>query len=66
MSTAFRLLLGLGVAATILVVILGPAWRGSFYRSWIRPRLVAFGIIVVLLATASYVYRVVNALRAHG
>jgi hypothetical protein len=65
-STAFRLLLGLGVAATILVVILGPAWRGSFYRSWIRPRLVAFGIIVVLLATASYVYRVVNALRAHG
>lgn len=66
MSTAFRLLLGLGVAATILVVILGPAWRGSIYRSWIRPRLVAFGIIVVLLATASYVYRVVNALRAHG
>jgi len=47
-------------------VILGPAWRGSFYRSWVRPRLVAFGIIVVLMATASYVYRVVNALRAHG
>jgi hypothetical protein len=65
-STVFRLLLGLGVAATLLVVLLGPAWRGSFYRSWVRPRLVAFGIIVVLMATASYVYRVVNALRAHG
>jgi hypothetical protein len=65
-STVFRLLLGLGVAATLLVAILGPAWRGSFYRSWVRPRLVAFGIIVVLMATASYVYRVVNALRAHG
>lgn len=66
MSTASRLLLGLGIAAILLVVILGPAWRGNFYRSWVRPRLVAFGIIVVLMATASYVYRVVNALRAHG
>jgi len=54
------------VAATILVIILGPTWRGSFYRSWVRPRLVAFGIIIVLMATASYVYRVITALRAHG
>ncbi len=66
MSTALRLLLGVGVAATILVIILGPTWRGSFYRSWVRPRLVAFGIIIVLMATASYVYRVITALRAHG
>ncbi len=63
---ALRLLLGLGFAATVLVIILGPAWRGSFYRSWVKPRLVAFGIIVVFLATVSYLYRVVNALRAHG
>ncbi|MEO6798203.1 MAG: hypothetical protein ABI401_02300 [Candidatus Dormibacter sp.] len=66
MFTAVRLLVGVGVAAAILVIILGPTWRGSFYRSWVRPRLVAFGIIIVLMATASYVYRVVTALRVHG
>jgi len=65
-SIALRLLLGVGIAATALVVLLGPAWRGNFYRSWLRPRLVAFGIIVLLMATASYLYRVLNALRAHG
>ncbi|HEY8677421.1 MAG TPA: hypothetical protein VIN39_02160 [Candidatus Dormibacteraeota bacterium] len=66
MSTAFRILLGLGVAAAALVIIMGPAWRGSFYRSWVRPRMVAFGIVVVVMATVAYLYRVVNALRAHG
>ncbi|HSO94201.1 MAG TPA: hypothetical protein VLS53_07020 [Candidatus Dormibacteraeota bacterium] len=66
MSIAIRLILGLGVAAAVLVTLAGPRWRGSFYRSWLKPRLVAFGIIVVLLATASYLYRVVNALHAHG
>lgn len=54
------------MAATVIVVLAGPRWRGNFYRSWLKPRLVAFGIIVVLLATASYVYRVVNALHTHG
>ncbi|MDQ6883288.1 MAG: hypothetical protein M3077_03465 [Candidatus Dormibacteraeota bacterium] len=66
MSIALRLLLGLGFAATALVIILGPAWRGSFYRSWVRPRLVAFGILVVFFATVSYLYRIVTALRSHG
>gem|GEM_PF-6437693 len=66
MSPALRLILGLGMAATVLVVLAGPRWRGNFYRSWLKPRLVAFGIIVVLLATASYVYRVINALHTHG
>lgn len=58
--------MGLGVAAIVIVTLAGPRWRGSFYQSWLRPRLVAFGIIVVLLATASYLYRVVNAFHAHG
>jgi hypothetical protein len=65
-STAFRLLFGIGIAATVLVIVLGPRRRGSFYRSWVRPRLVAFGLIVVVLATADYIYRVVNAIHAHG
>jgi hypothetical protein len=65
-STAFRILVTFGVAAVALVVIMGPAWRGSFYRSWLRPRMVAFGIIVVLMVAVSYLFRVVNALRAHG
>lgn len=65
MSTAFRLIVVVGIAATVIVILAGPRWRGSFYRSWLRPRLVAFGIIVALLATASYVYRVVNALHTH-
>ena len=66
MSIAFRVLVVVGIVATAIVILAGPAWRGGFYRSWLRPRMVAFGIIVVLLATASYVYRVLNALRAHG
>jgi hypothetical protein len=59
-------MLGVGIASTVIVILAGPRWRGNFYRSWLRPRLVAFGIIVVLLATASYLYRVVNALHTHG
>lgn len=66
MSIALRLILGLGVAAAVLVILAGPRWRGNFYRSWLKPRLVAFGIIVALLATASYLYRVVNSLHTHG
>ncbi|GAC1481985.1 MAG: hypothetical protein PVSMB9_07530 [Candidatus Dormibacteria bacterium] len=66
MSFAFRVLVVIAFVATAIVILAGPAWRGSFYRSWLRPRMVAFGIIVALLATASYVYRVLNAIRAHG
>lgn len=65
MSTAIRVLAVLAVAAFLIAVLMGPAWRGSFYRSWLRPRMVAFGIIVALMAVGAYVYRVVNAIRSH-
>lgn len=65
MSTALRILVILAVVAFILAVLMGPAWRGSFYRNWLRPRLVAFGIIVALMAAGAYLYRVINALRPH-
>jgi hypothetical protein len=64
-STAFRVLLGIAAAAILLLFLIGPAWRGSFYRSWLRPRLVAFGILVAVLAVGDYVYRILNALRSH-
>jgi hypothetical protein len=31
----------------------------------LRPRLVAFGIIVALLAVAEYIYRVISTIRSH-
>jgi hypothetical protein len=65
MSTAFRIVLLIAAAATVLALLLGPAWRGSFYRSWLRPRLVAFGLIVVLVAAGEYLYRVINAVKTH-
>jgi hypothetical protein len=64
-STAFRILLVVAAVAIGLALLMGPAWRGSFYRSWLRPRLIAFGIIVALLAVGDYAYRVINALRNH-
>jgi len=64
-STAFRILVALGGAAIALAFLLGPAWRGSFYRSWLRPRLIIFGIAVVLIAVGEYVYRVINAVKNH-
>jgi hypothetical protein len=64
-STVFRIVLLLAAAATVLALLIGPAWRGSFYRSWLRPRLVAFGLIVVLLAAGEYLYRVINAIKNH-
>lgn len=65
MSTAFRIGLLIAAAATVLALLLGPAWRGNFYRSWLRPRLVAFGLIVVLVAAGEYLYRVINAIKPH-
>jgi hypothetical protein len=64
-STAFRVVLGLAAAAVLLLLLIGPAWRGSFYRSWLRPRLVVFGILVAVLAVGDYLYRILNALRSH-
>ena len=66
MSTAVRLGLLIAVVAVILAVLLGPTWRGSFYRSWLRPRLVVFGVIVALLAAGEYLYRVINAIKSHS
>jgi type IV secretory pathway VirB2 component (pilin) len=64
-STAFRVILVIGAVAVVLVLLLGPAWRGSFYRSWLRPRLVVFGVIVALLAAGEYLFRVINAIKTH-
>jgi len=64
-STALRILLAIAAASIVLALLLGPAWRGSFYRSWLRPRLIAFGIILVLIAAGDYLYRVINAIRSH-
>ena len=65
MSTAFRILLALAAASIALALLLGPAWRGSFYRSWLRPRLVAIGILLVLFAAGDYLYRVITAVKKH-
>ncbi len=65
MSTAFRLVLLIAAVAVVLALVLGPAWRGSFYRSWLRPRLIAFGVIIALLSAGAYLYRVINAVRSH-
>jgi hypothetical protein len=64
-STAFRVGLVIAAVAVVLALLLGPAWRGSFYRSWLRPRLVVFGVIVALLAAGEYLYRIVNAIKSH-
>ncbi|HET9849467.1 MAG TPA: hypothetical protein VFR68_13040 [Candidatus Dormibacteraeota bacterium] len=65
MSTAFRILLALAAASIALAFLLGPAWRGSFYRSWLRPRLVALGILLVIFAIGEYAYRLLTAIRKH-
>ena len=64
MSTAFRIILAIVAAAIVLALLLGPAWRGSFYRSWLRPRLVALGLLVVVLAAGEYLFRVITAIRS--
>ena len=63
MSTAFRIILVVAAAAIVLALVLGPAWRGSFYRSWLRPRLVALGLLIVVLAAGEYLYRVFTAIK---
>ena len=65
MSTAFRVVVVIAAVGVVLALLIGPAWRGSFYRSWLRPRLVVFGVIVALLAAGEYLYRVVNAIKSH-
>lgn len=65
MSTALRILLTLGAAAIVLIILMGPRWRGQFYQSWLRPRLVAFALLLVTFVAGLYIFRVVNALRSH-
>lgn len=64
MSTAFRIVLLAAVAAIAIALLLGPAWRGSFYQSWLRPRLIALGLVLVLVGAGEYLYRVVTAIRS--
>ena len=63
--TRFTLIDLVILIAVVLAVLLGPAWRGSFYRSWLRPRLVTFGVIIALLSAGAYLYRVINAMKSH-
>jgi hypothetical protein len=65
MTTVVRLLFVLGLLIAVLSLLMGPAWRGSFYRSWLRPRLVAFGILMALTTGVIYVFKVVNAVHTH-
>ncbi|TMD14718.1 MAG: hypothetical protein E6J00_04850 [Chloroflexi bacterium] len=65
MSTAFRIFLALAVAAAGIIVLMGPRWRGEFYRTWLRPRLVAFGILLVIFTAGLYLFRVYNSLHVH-
>jgi hypothetical protein len=62
-STAFRIVLLIAAAAVVIALLIGPAWRGSFYRSWLRPRLVALGVLIVLMAAGEYVYRIFIAIK---
>lgn len=64
MSTAFRIVLVIAAAAIVIALLIGPAWRGSFYRSWLRPRLVAMGLIIVVLAAGEYLFRVIAAIKS--
>jgi hypothetical protein len=65
MSTAFRLFLTLAIVAAGVIVLMGPRWRGEFYRSWLRPRLLAFGILLALFTASLYPFRVYNSLHVH-
>jgi len=64
-STALRILLAIAAAGIVLALLLGPTWRGSFYQTWLRPRLVALGILIVIIAAGDYLYRVINAVKSH-
>ncbi|HLB75937.1 MAG TPA: hypothetical protein VJO72_02780 [Candidatus Dormibacteraeota bacterium] len=64
MSTAFRIVLLIAAAAVVIALLIGPAWRGSFYRSWLRPRLVAIGVLIALLAAGEYLYRIITAIKS--
>ena len=64
MSTAFRIVLLIAVVAIVLALLIGPVWRGSFYRSWLRPRLVALGLLLVVVAAGEYLYRIITAIRS--
>ncbi len=64
MSTAFRIVLLIAAAAVVIALLIGPAWRGSFYRSWLRPRLVALGVLIALLAAGEYLYRIIIAIKS--
>ncbi len=64
MSTAFRVILLIAAAAVVIALLIGPAWRGNFYRSWLRPRLVALGVLLVLMAAGEYLYRIITAIKS--
>jgi len=63
-STAFRIVLLIAAAAVVIALLIGPAWRGNFYRSWLRPRLVALGVLLVLMAAGEYLYRIIMAIKS--
>jgi predicted MFS family arabinose efflux permease len=65
MSTAFRLFVSLAIVAAGVIVLMGPRWRGEFYRSWLRPRLLAFAILLTVFTFGLYLFRVYNSLHVH-
>jgi hypothetical protein len=63
-STAFRIVLLIAAVAVVIALLVGPAWRGNFYRSWLRPRLVALGVLLVVMAAGEYLYRIIIAIKS--
>ena len=63
--TALRIVVTVGLFATALLVLIGPAARRGFYQGWLRPRLVALGILIVALSVGMYVFRIAFVVARH-
>jgi hypothetical protein len=54
-----------GLFAVALLLLIGPAARRGFYQGWLRPRMVALGLLIVVLSIGMYVLRVAVVLAHH-